>query len=239
MLRTVLDASRETLKDSSRGASDSEKFGGVGWNAGEGVEERVPLVAVAVPSAEVVDAGEGGGGHSGAEGWVVGELLEAEGEGASVARRDDKACLVICEKMFGSGGAAGDDWASAGHRLGHDHAEALFDAGQDQTVAGAHAVGQLGLEDRSGKGHIRGGEDGEERAEIVLHGADEGEAFARMAQAGEGFEQVGDALAQADLAGEEDLEGIGGGWFGWGEAVEANAVWDDVDFFWSDAHGEE
>ncbi len=166
-------------------------------------------------------------------------MLQAEGEGASVARLDDKACLVIREKMFGPGGAAGDDWASAGHRLGHDQAEALFDAGQNQNVAGAHAVGQLGLGDRSGKGHIRGGEGGEERAEIVLHVADEGEAFARMAQAGEGFEQVRDSLAQADLAGEEDLEGIGGGWFGGGEAVEADAVWDDVDFFWSDAHGEE
>ena len=63
MLRTVLDASRKPIKDSSRSASDSEKFGGVGGNAGEGVEERVPLVAVAVPSAEVVDAGEGGGGE--------------------------------------------------------------------------------------------------------------------------------------------------------------------------------
>ena len=129
-----------------------------------------------------------------------------------------KPAIAIREKMFGPGGAGGDDGTSAGHRLGHDQAEALFDAGQGQNVAGAHAVGQLGLGDRSGKGHILGGEGGEERAEIVLHAAGEGEAFARMAQAGKGFEQVGDAFAQADLAGEEDLEGIGGGWFGWGEA---------------------
>ena len=101
-------------------------------------------------------------------------------------------------------------------------------------MAGAHAVGQLGLGDRSGKGYILGGEGGEERAEIVLHVAGEGEAFARMAQAGEGLEEVRDSLAQTDLAGEEDLKGIGGGWFGWGEAVEANAVRDDVEVFGGD-----
>jgi hypothetical protein len=60
-----------------------------------------------------------------------------------------------------------------------------------------------------------------------------------MAQAGEGLEEVRDALAQADLAGEEDLEGIGGGWFGGNEAVEADAVGDDVDFFRGDTHGKE
>ena len=175
------------------------------------MEEGVPLVAVVIPSAEVVDAGDGGGGHLRAQGGVVGELLEAEGEGDGVAWLDDEACLVIREKMFGPGGAAGDDWASAGHRLGHDHAEALFDAGQDQNVAGAHAVGQLGLGDVSGEGYIFGGEGGEEWAEVVLQAADEGEVFARMAQAGKGFEQVRDSFAQADLAGEEDLEGVGGG----------------------------
>ena len=53
---------------------------------------RVPLVAVAVPAAEVVDAGEGGGGHARAEGGVVGELLQAVGEGDGVAWLDDEAC---------------------------------------------------------------------------------------------------------------------------------------------------
>jgi len=49
-----------------------DQFGGVFGASGEGVEERVPLAAVAIPSAEVVDAGEGGGGHLLAEGGVVG-----------------------------------------------------------------------------------------------------------------------------------------------------------------------
>lgn len=211
---------------------------GVGWNAGEGVEEGVPLAAVAIPSAEVVDAGEGCGGDADAEGGVVGELLEAAGEGGNVAWLDDKTCVVIRKKMFGSGGAGSEDGTATRHRLGHYETEALFDAGQNQNVAGAHTVGQLGLGDVAGEGYIFGGEGCEQRTEVVLHTADQGEMFARMAQAGKGFEQIGNAFAQADLAGEENLEGVGGGWFGGSEAVEADAVGDDVDFFRGDTHGE-
>ena len=55
------------------------------------MEEGVPLIAVAVPSAEVVDAGEGGGGEARAEGGIVGELLQAISEGDGVAAGNDEA----------------------------------------------------------------------------------------------------------------------------------------------------
>jgi hypothetical protein len=199
------------------------------------VEERVPLVAVAVPAAEVVDACAGSGGHLLLEGGVVGELLEAVGEGCCVAVGDDEALDSVGEEVFGAGCGGGDDRATAGHGLALDEGEALLDAGKDEDVAAGHEACQLGLGDVSGEGYIFGGEGREERAEVVLHTADQGEVFARMAQAGEGFEEVGDSFAQTDLAGEEDFEGIGGGWFGWGEAVEADAVGDDVEFFGGDS----
>ena len=145
MLRTVLDAAREPLKDSSRHRWDSEKFGGVFGNSGEGVEKAVPLVAVAVPSAEVVDAGEGRGGELLAEGGGVGELLEAEGEGVGVAVGEDEAFDSVGEEVFGAGGSGGDDGASAGHGLALDEGEALLDAGKDEDVAARHEAGELGL----------------------------------------------------------------------------------------------
>ena len=76
-------------------------------------------------------------------------------------------------------------------------------------------------------------------AESVLHAAGDGKARARMMQTGKGLEQVRDAFAQADLAGEEDFKGIGGRRLGGSELVEADAVGDDVELVHGDAHGEE
>ena len=57
-----------------------------------------------------------------------------------------------------------------------------------------------------------------------------------MLQAGEGLEEIGDAFAEADLAGEEDFKGVTRRIFGAGEVIEADAVGDDVNFFGRDAH---
>ena len=172
------------------------------------MEEGVPLIAVAVPSAELVDAREGCGAHACAEIRVVGELLQAIGEGDGVATGNDEAFDAVGEEVFGSGGGGGNDGASAGQGLAQDEGEALFDASEREDVAARHESGQFGLGDRSSKSYILGGEDGEHGAEVVLHGADEGEVYARMAQAGKGLEQVRDSFAQTDLAGKEDFEGI-------------------------------
>ena len=147
MLRTVLDASRETLKDSSRCRWDLEKFGGVGWNAGDGVEKAVPLIAVAVPAAEVVNAGEGCGGELRAQGGIVGELLQAEGEGVGVAVGNDETLDSVGEEVFGAGGGGGDDGASAGQGLALDEGQALLDAGEREDVAARDSAGEFGLGD--------------------------------------------------------------------------------------------
>ena len=99
--------------------------------------------------------------------------------------------------------------------------------------------GELGLGIDPVKVTLCGGENGEQRADVVLHGADEGEVRVRMTQAGEGLEQVRDAFAQADLAGEEDFKGIRAEWFGGSELVETDAVGDNVELFRRDAHLEE
>ena len=57
-----------------------------------------------------------------------------------------------------------------------------------------------------------------------------------MLEPGECLEEIRDAFAQADLAGEEELEGIWWWVFGAGELIEADTVGDDVDFFCGDSH---
>ena len=116
---------------------------GVGWFAGELVEEAVPGFAVLVPSAEGFDAEQGCFAEFALEGGVVGDLLHSLGESVDVAIGDDEALLAVGEEVFGTGGGGGEDGAAAGHGLALDEGEALFDAGEDEEVAGAHFFGEL------------------------------------------------------------------------------------------------
>ena len=60
-----------------------------------------------------------------------------------------------------------------------------------------------------------------------------------MTQAGKGLQQVGNAFLQTDLSGEEDFKGVGGRSLGRLEAVQPNAVGDDVNLFGGNAHVDE
>ncbi len=144
--------------------------------------------------------------------------------------------LAVGEEVFGAGGGGGEDGAAAGHGLALDEGEALFDAGQDEEVAGAHFFCELCLRERAGEDDVIGGQGGEKGADVVLNGAGDGEVFVRVLEAGEGLEEIGDAFAQADLTGEEDLEGVLRRVFGAGEVIEADAVGNDVDLFRGDSH---
>ena len=87
------------------------------------------------------------------------------------------------------------------------------------------------MRESAGEDDVVRGQGGEKGADVVLNGAGDGEAFVRVLEAGEGLKEIGDAFAQADLTGEEDLEGVLRWVFGAGEVIEADAVGDDVDFF--------
>ncbi len=76
---------------------------------------------------------------------IVGDLLHSFGEGVDVAVGDDEAFAAVGEEVFGTGGGGGEDRASAGHGLALNECEALFDAGQDEEVAGAHFFCEFGL----------------------------------------------------------------------------------------------
>jgi hypothetical protein len=114
--------------------------------------------------------------------------------------------------------------------------EAFFNAGENEEMAGAHFFCQLRLWKRAGEDDVLGGEGGEERADVVLNGSDYGEVFLWVLEACEGLKEVGDSFAEADLAGEENFEGVLWRVLGAGELVEADSVGDDVDFFFGDAH---
>ncbi len=92
------------------------------------------------------------------------------------------------------------------------------------------------MRERAGEDDVAGGQGGEKGADVVLDGTDDGEAFVLVVQAGECLEEIRDAFAKADLAGEEDLEGILRWVFRTGELIEADSVGDDVDFFRGDSH---
>src|SRR5258708_39131113 len=83
--------------------------GGIFGEAGEGVEQRVPFVAVAVPAAEVLDALERGFAEAALEGGVIGDLLHSLGESVDVAVGDEEALFAVGEEVFGAGGGGGED----------------------------------------------------------------------------------------------------------------------------------
>ena len=115
----------------------------VGRLAGELVEEAVPGFAVLVPSAESFDTERGCFAESALEGGVGGDLLHFLGERIEVAVGDDEALLAVGEEIFGASGGGGKDGTTAGHGLALDESEALFDAGQNEQVAGAHFFCEL------------------------------------------------------------------------------------------------
>jgi hypothetical protein len=103
--------------------------GRVFGKAGEGVKQRVPLVAIVVPAAEVLDALERGFAEFPLKCGVVGDLLHSLGESVDVAVGDDEALLAVGEEVFGAGGGGGEDRAAAGHGLALDEGEPFFHAG--------------------------------------------------------------------------------------------------------------
>jgi hypothetical protein len=199
----------------------------------------IPAVAVGVPSPELADAAEGAFAHLFAQGGVVGELLHTAGEGGWVAIGDDEAFEFVGEEVFRAACGGGDYGAATGHGLGLHEGQALFDAGEDKDVAGAHFFDEIRLREGTGEADVVGGEAVEEFAHLWLDAADYGEVLVGVAQGLEGFEEVGDTFAEADVSSEEDFEGVYGWWGGWGEAVEADAVGDDVELVLGDAVGEE
>ncbi len=106
-------------------------------------------------------------------------------------------------------------------------------------MASAHFLCELVLGKRPGEDYVVGGQGGKKGADVVLNGAGDGEAFVGVAEAGEGLEEIGNAFAKANLAGEEGLKGVLWRCVGGGELVEADAIGDDVDFFGWESHLEE
>ena len=203
------------------------------------MEQLIPQVAVVVPAAQVLDARERGSRHACAQSGIVGELLQALGECGAIAVRHNEAFDAIGEEVFCASGRSGNDRTAAGHRLSLHKGEALLDAGQGENVAARHARSELGLRKYSGKGYVFRRKVGQDPTHIVEHSPDQGEMLARVAQRGEGLQQIRDAFAQADLSGEENLEAVGGRRLGWLEAVETHAVGDDVNLVGREAFGEE
>lgn len=167
---------------------------------------------------------------------VVGDLLHSVGESVDVAVGDDEALLAVGEEVFSAGGCGGEDGASAGHGLTLNEREALFNAGENEQVARAHFFCELWLRENAGEDDVFGGERCEQGAHVILNAADDGEAFVEMLQAGEGVEEIGNAFADANLAGEEDFKRVSWRDFGAGEVIEADAVGNDMNFFGCNAH---
>ena len=174
--------------------------------------------------------------HGVLEAGVVGEALEAIGEGVRVADGDDEAFDAIDEEVLAAGVGGTEDGAAAGHGLGLNEGESFLDAGKREDMAAAHERGELGLRDGSEELDVFLRQARKDGADVFLDRADEAEQLARVAEASEGLKQVRDAFAETDCAGEEDLEGVGQRIGGGVETFEANAVGDDVELLARDAH---
>jgi hypothetical protein len=145
----------------------------------------------------------------------------------------------VGEEVFCAGGGGGEDGASAGHGLTLNECETFFNAGKNEEMAGAHLFCQLWLRECAGEDDVFCWERGEKVVHVVLNAADDGEVFVWVLEAREGLEEIGDAFAQTNLAGEEKFEGVLWRSFGGGEVVEADAVGDDVDLLRGDTHLQE
>jgi hypothetical protein len=167
---------------------------------------------------------------------VVGDLLHSAGESVDVAVGDDEALLAVGVEVFGAGGGSGENGASASQGLTLNESETLFNAGQNEQVAGAHLFCDLGLRENSDEDDVVGGQRCEKAAHVILNAADDGETLLRMLQTGEGLEQIGNSFADADLAGEEDFKGVSWRVFGSGEVIKSDAVGYYVNFFGREAH---
>ncbi len=151
---------------------------------------------------------------------IVGDLLHFFCQGFDVAVGDDESFAAVGEEVFGPSGCCGEDRASAGHGLTLNECEALFDAGKNEEMAGAHFFCQLRLGDRTGEGDVFGGEGGKKGTDVVLNGSYYGEVFLWVLQACERLKEVGDSFAEANLSGEEKFEEVLWRLFGAGELVE-------------------
>lgn len=76
-----------------------------------------------------MNPGDAGGTHSLLQGGVIGEALQALGDGHGVAHRHDVAFLPVSEEIFATRGCRTDHGAAAGERLGLYEGQALFDRG--------------------------------------------------------------------------------------------------------------
>ncbi len=186
------------------------------------------MVAVLVPSAEGLDALEGGGSHAVAQLAVAGELFEVLGEEIDAAGLDNEAFDAVGEEVFGTCGSGGEDGTAAGHCLTLDEREAFFDGGQAHDVAAAHVFDQLGLRKRTEEADIFSGEPRDYFGDSCVGTADNGEALVRVLERGEGLEQILDALAQTERSDEEDFEAVVRRVGDPGKFLEPHAVRDDV-----------
>ena len=162
------------------------------------------------------------------KGGIVGESLQAVGEGGDIAHGDYEPFDATGEEVFAASVGGAENGAAAGESLSLDECETLFNTGKDHDVTGAHEVSQFLLREGAEELDVLLWEAVENSLHVGVDGAGEAQAFCGMTELGEGLEEVGNSLAEGDRAGEEYLEAIPGRLSGAGELFEPNAVGDDV-----------
>ncbi len=143
-----------------------------------------------------------GGGHGLGDGGGDGLRLQGGQQPAIQARGDHLAA---------EGGGDHRAVVSEGLQLGDG--EAIGEGGQDHGVGTAVEPGHLGAGDGAEPADVGGSGPG---LGIKFAGAGEGEPHGLALQQAHGLQQTGDALAQANGAAEEQLEGAGRCWRGRG-----------------------
>jgi hypothetical protein len=95
-----------------------------------------------MPSADLAHTRERGFAHALLERWIVGELLEAGGDGFRRSDGNHKALYSVGEKIFSSGVGAADERAAARKSLRLHQGQAFFNGGQHHHMAAAHDGGE-------------------------------------------------------------------------------------------------
>src|SRR5437764_4732751 len=108
-------------------------------------EQSYPSIAIVPPSSEISNPVQCRFAHARLQWPIFSKLLDAISQCVHIANGNNKPLNTVREEILGSGVGAGDNRASARHRLALNKRQPFFNAGKHHHMARTHVAGNLRL----------------------------------------------------------------------------------------------